>query len=240
GDASAKFSWSSPSTPKAIIPQTQLYSGATPPLPFKFQSSEYLTNSQFRATLTGVPGDIHRIEVSSNLVNWTLLTMLTNVNGTLLFTESLGNNFPQRFYRMKAGGIFPAEIVIDNSAATVVGTWSTGAIPTDKYGADYRFKTSGSGAAYLQFTPNIPLAGTYQIYEWHPQGTNRTTTASHVIQFNGGAQTNSVNQQVGGGQWNFLGVFNFVLGTSGSVKITDNFSTGSIVLTDAIKFVYVP
>ncbi|MDQ6631973.1 MAG: PA14 domain-containing protein, partial [Verrucomicrobiota bacterium] len=240
GAASAQLLWSSPTTAKSIIPQTQLYSGASPVLPFRFASSEWLTNNQFRATFTGAPGEIHRLEVSSNLVNWTLLTILTNVNGTLMFTDKLTNNFPQRFYRMKAGGIYPADIIVDNSTAGVIGAWSTGTTSMDKYGADYRFKSPGTGAAYLQFAPNISLAGNYQVYEWHPQGVNRTTAASYVIEFNGGAQTNSVNQQINGGQWNLLGTFNFAVGTAGGIKISDDFSVGSVVLADAIKFVYAP
>ncbi|MGI8964530.1 MAG: PA14 domain-containing protein, partial [Limisphaerales bacterium] len=92
GAASAQLLWSSPTTAKSIIPQTQLYSGALPVLPFRFASSEWLTNNQFRATLTGAPGEIHRLEVSSNPVNWTLLTILTNINGTLLPTDTSTNN----------------------------------------------------------------------------------------------------------------------------------------------------
>ncbi|MGI8967170.1 MAG: GH25 family lysozyme, partial [Limisphaerales bacterium] len=45
-----------------------------------------------------------------------------------------------------------ADIIIDNNSATVVGTWSTGTGSTDKYGADYRYKSQGTGSSYLQYT----------------------------------------------------------------------------------------
>jgi uncharacterized lipoprotein YddW (UPF0748 family) len=134
------------------------------------------------------------------------------------------------------------DIIIDNPLATVVGTWSSASSSTDKFGEDYRFNGSGNGDEYLQFTPNILVAGDYAVYEWHPQGGNRTTNAPHEITYHGGTQTIYVNQESGGGQWNLLGVFRFEEGTSGSVRITDAFPepNGNVVLADAIKFAYVP
>jgi len=134
----------------------------------------------------------------------------------------------------------PSELVIDNTAATVTGSWSTGTSSTDKFGADYRYAGPGSGSAFLQFTPSIPATGTYQVYEWHAQGANRTTAAKHVITHNGGTTTVNVNQQTGGGQWNLLGTFTFATGTAGNIKINDNFSVGSVVIADGIKLVFVP
>jgi hypothetical protein len=133
-----------------------------------------------------------------------------------------------------------SDIIIDNPAATVVGSWSTGTSSADKFGADYRFKSQGNGTAYLEYTPNISTAGDYEVYEWHPIGSNRTVGAPYVINYNGSATTEFVNQQVAGGQWNLLGTYNFVGGTSGNVRITDGFAdAGQVVLADAIKFVFV-
>ena len=54
-----------------------------------------------------------------------------------------------------------SDIVIDNPQATVAGTWSTGTASTDKFGEDYRYNGPGSGNEYLQFVPNILVAGDY-------------------------------------------------------------------------------
>jgi len=131
------------------------------------------------------------------------------------------------------------EVVVDNPQATVVGTWNIGNTSSDKYGVDYRYKAPGDGSAYLRYTPNLPLAGNYQVCEWHPQGSNRTTNALHVISYNGGEQTVYVNQKSDGGRWNVLGTFNFAAGTGGNVRITDVFpDTTQLVLADAVKFVW--
>ena len=145
---------------------------------------------------------------------------------------------------IKAGtltGQNPSEgsTILDNPAATVVGTWTTASSATDKYGADYRYKGPGGGAGYLKYIPSLS-ARDYQVYEWHSQGSNRATDAPHVITYNGGTQTLSVNQQVNGGKWNWLGTFNFLAGTAGNVKITDGFTVGSVAIADAIKFLPMP
>jgi hypothetical protein len=132
------------------------------------------------------------------------------------------------------------ELIIDNPAATVVGTWSTSAGSADRFGADYRFKNGGTGSAYLQYTPNITQPGDYEVYEWHPQGSNRTTNAPHVISYNGGTTTVGINQKVNGGQWNLLGTFNFASGTAGNVKIQDDIpDPAQVLMADAIRFVMV-
>lgn len=134
----------------------------------------------------------------------------------------------------------PAEIIIDNPAATLVGVWTNGNSSTDKYGADYRYAYAGSGTAYVEYRPNLQASGNYLVYEWHPAGANRTPSAPVAITDSGGTQTVTINQQLNGGQWNSLGVFNFAAGTSGYVRIRDDFTGGSVVMADAIRFVYVP
>lgn len=132
-----------------------------------------------------------------------------------------------------------SDLILDNTSAIVVGTWSTGTSSPDKYGLDYRFASQGAGANYLQYIPLIPEVGPYQVFAWYPQGTNRTTNAPYVIHFNSGLQTVYVNQQTNGGQWNLLGKYIFTAGTNGDVKITDGFpDAGKVVIADAVKFVY--
>ncbi|MDQ6631866.1 MAG: hypothetical protein M3Y82_08915, partial [Verrucomicrobiota bacterium] len=108
-----------------------------------------------------------------------------------------------------------ADIIIDNLAATIVGSWSTGTSSVDKYATDYRYKSGGTGAAYVRFIPNILTAGDYNVYEWHPQGSNRTTAGQESVFYNGASAVFSINQQINGGTWNFLGTFNFTTGTGG-------------------------
>ncbi len=130
------------------------------------------------------------------------------------------------------------EIIIDNTSATIAGSWSTGTTATDRFGTDYRYKSPGTGSSYFQFTPNLPVAGTYEVYTWYTQGTNRATNASHVISHSAGSTTVFVNQQSGGGSWRSLGQYTFNAGTTGNVRITDaTGGTNLLVMADGIRFV---
>ncbi len=149
------------------------------------------------------------------------ISNLTATSGDFTFVTTLG----------------VSDITIDNTSATVVGTWSTGTSATDKFGSDYRYKGGGTGAAYLQYTPNITTAGDYNVYAWYSAGANRTVAAPYIIAYNGGTTSAALNQQANGGSWNLIGTFNFALGTAGSIKVTDNYAdSANVVIADAIKF----
>lgn len=143
------------------------------------------------------------------------------------------------FTTLASGAV--ADIIIDTPSAVVTGTWTTATSAADKYGADYKYKGQGTGAAYLTYTPNILTAGKYDVYEWHSQGTNRTLGAPHVITHSGGTATVNINQQLNGGRWNLVGQYTFPAGTTKYVRITDGFAdTGQVVIADAVKLVFVP
>ncbi|HNT34528.1 MAG TPA: hypothetical protein PKH07_05950, partial [bacterium] len=130
--------------------------------------------------------------------------------------------------------------VVDNSDAgfTVVsGTWTTGTSATDKYGADYRYKTTGTGSAVVRWTPSLANTGNYDVYVWYPQGTNRPNNAPYTVNFTGGSQAFLVDQTTNGGKWNLLGTFYFQSGT-GSIELSDNAQASKAVMADAVRFAW--
>jgi len=98
GFASAQLSWSSPSTTKAVIPQSQLYP-TTNSLPFFFTSSGALSNGVFQMQVLGLAGRSYVLQGATNFANW--ISLGTNVAPYNLFNlEDPGaSNFPYRFYR---------------------------------------------------------------------------------------------------------------------------------------------
>jgi len=134
----------------------------------------------------------------------------------------------------------PSEIIIDNTACELTGSWTTGTSSTDKYGADYLYGSTGETETRSAiWRPNLSFGGTYDIYCWYPQGSNRAANSPYVVVYYGGQQTISVNQQTNGGKWNLLRAGNvFATGTSGYVKLHNGTgSTGYIVVADAIRLV---
>jgi chitodextrinase len=134
------------------------------------------------------------------------------------------------------------DIVVDNPAATYVGSWFLGTSATDKYGADYNYcTTAATETKTATWTPKIDIAGYYTVYCWYPQGANRSTIAPFTVVFNGGQQTVNVNQTSGGGQWITL-VTNkkFAAGTAGYIKLGNGTNEASLsVMADAIRVLLV-
>ena len=99
GGAVAQLLWSSTSTPKTIIPQSQLYSGTNAPLPLQFQSVARQSNAM-HFILSGTPGDVIRVEASTNLSSWQTIATLTNIIGVMNFVDPQAGVASQRFYRL--------------------------------------------------------------------------------------------------------------------------------------------
>ncbi len=198
---------------------------------------------------TGLAGCQYAIESCGDLRlnHWTSLR--TNAasmgDGSFGLTDTRASDGGSEFYRARfvAGYTNPAavaDIIIDNPAANVVGTWSTGTSSADKYGSNYRFANMGTGDAYVEYRPNILSPGNYNVYEWHPEGTNRATDAPIEINHGSGLAVVSLNQQINGGRWVMLGNFQFAAGTNGFVRIKNNFTGGSVVMADALRFSLAP
>jgi Ig-like domain-containing protein len=64
-------------------------------------SMQVVINGQLQFQLSGTPGDAYGIESSSNLSDWTSAATLTNLMGTIQFTDPAAVNQPQRFYRAR-------------------------------------------------------------------------------------------------------------------------------------------
>jgi hypothetical protein len=190
----------------------------------------------------GLPRCAYAVEVTTSLTasEWAILgTNVASETGLFTSVDAGAPSRPESFYRARFVSGYTnmfETIIVDNTAATVVGPWLTGTSAVDKYGSNYRHIGPGSGANHVEFRPVIQTPGNYRVYEFHPQGDNRTTGAPVQITFNGGTTNLWLNQQINGGTWNHLGTFPFAQGTGGFVRIRDNFS-GSVVIADAIKLV---
>lgn len=183
---------------------------------------------------------------NSSYIDRTLTTnhtmLLTGLNpGTRYSFQVISsadtNSFLSGVYQFTTAGTN----IIDNPAATYIGTWQTSTNSLDKYGADYSFASSvvGSPTATATFRPNLTTPGKYDVAVWYPEGGNRANNAPYAISYNGGSNNVSVNQQINGGQFNLIGAnLSFASGTAGFVRLANN-ANASVVLADAVQFTYV-
>lgn len=129
----------------------------------------------------------------------------------------------------------PTEIILDNASASFSGTWYTGSSAAGKYGSDYRYAYSGSGAE-ATYSFSVPQSGTWRVSVWYPQGSNRANNAPHRIDHYSGYNNYNVNQQTNGGQWVTLGDHYF--GSAGYVVVRTTGANPTVVMADAVKMTY--
>ncbi|MFA4873372.1 MAG: SdrD B-like domain-containing protein [Patescibacteria group bacterium] len=143
-----------------------------------------------------------------------------------------------------------AEIIVDDGDAGYADTgWS---VATDQGyplgpGMDVHFTAAGDGSQTATSTPTIPTTGNYHVYVSWTTHLNRATNAPYTVNYSGGSQTFTVNQEllndqatVGGqfGEWSgwyLLGTFAFDAGTTGNVVLKNN--ANEYVIADAVRFV---
>ena len=109
--------------------------------------------------------------------------------------------------------------------------------------------TMGSGRAVksikkgaessAQWRPKIPESGEYAVYVSYRTVPGSTTEAKYTVKHTGGESSFTVNQQMGGGTWIYLGTFYFCEGENESqfVRLSNITSKkGELVTADAVKF----
>jgi hypothetical protein len=97
---------------------------------------------------------------------------------------------------------------------------------------------AGKGEQWIQFTPNLPQAGRYEVRMSYSPSSNRATNVPVVIHSAEGEKTVTVNEQkkpTVDGAFIKLGVFQFEAGTKGYVQIS-NAGTNGHVIADAVVF----
>jgi hypothetical protein len=110
-------------------------------------------------------------------------------------------------------------------------TWNPGS---------YAFATAPGGVgAQATFRPTIGVAGTYEVFEWHPQlsQAGATVSAVHTIHHANGTAEVIVDQSANPGRWNSLGTYRFEPGASAAVVISAPAADGALI-ADAVKLVF--
>lgn len=133
-----------------------------------------------------------------------------------------------------SGGCGPVTIIVDNSNSgfSASSSWITSSYAADKYGSNYRYRSTGAVSDSASFTANIPCAGNYQISAWWSQGTNRSPSAPFILP---SGTVVSENQQTNGGQWNLLGTEYLATGNR-TTRLSCWTGGGYVVIADAVKY----
>ena len=117
------------------------------------------------------------------------------------------------------------------------GGWSFGA-NAGGWNGDYLLDgAANKGLRWVSYTPTLPTNGTYEVYAWWVEASNRATNTPYDILHAAGTTRVLVNQKVASGGWFKLLTTNFNAGTSGQVIIrNDNTLAGTYCIADGIRF----
>jgi|GEM_PF-3865484 hypothetical protein len=201
----------------------------------------------FRAARSGL---VYEVETSTTLEpdSWTVVDIGDfEIGGDVLVTIPLNPGIPRRFFRLRVTGAEPLvaqiERIVDNADSdqvTITGSWAESDAVGGRYGPKFLHdRNTGKGNKSVRFAPELPEAGTYEVFVRWPNNDNslpRATNVPVIIDWAGGANQVIVNQRKDVAQWVSVGTYNFLAGHHGSVTIS-NEDTDGYVLADAVRFV---
>ncbi len=128
-------------------------------------------------------------------------------------------------------------LIVDNSHSgfSCSGNWWLGSWSSQRYGSDYRVRSTEAVSDPATWSVSVPSSGNYTVYAWWTDGANRSAQAPYIVYHSGGSSSIYTNQQYNGGKWNSLGTYYLNAG-SNQVKLSCWAPSGYYVIADAIKW----
>ncbi len=131
-------------------------------------------------------------------------------------------------------------IVVDETAATLVGTWQYSTHTPPYVGLGYLHdQKSDKGQKSVTFTPTLPAAGIYEVRLAHCYNIRRSINTPITIRHADGETTFRINQQEvpeHARLFRTLGQFRFDQGRAGWLRISTEGTDGKYVIADAVQF----
>lgn len=201
------------------------------------------TTHQNRATNTPFTlpdGQIVYVNQEENGGRWNLIGQISAEAGDTL-SVVIGNNADE--YVVADAVKFQLDDgVIDESEAILTGdTWILEATDRaeERYGEAFYYSAwlgdEMEPTATATYKTLAPADGYYAVYGWWTTHENRSTITPYTVICGEQSQTVRVNQQLSGGQWNFLCGVTAKAGQEISVVIGNN--ADGYVIADAVKIV---
>lgn len=131
-------------------------------------------------------------------------------------------------------------IVVDETTATLVGKWQYSTHTPPYVGLGYLHdQKSGKGEKSVTFTPDLPVAGIYEVRLSHCYNVRRSTNTPITIHHADGETVIRINQQEVPEHkrlFRTLGQFRFDAGRTGWLRISTSGTDGKYVIADAVQF----
>ncbi|WOO43665.1 BACON domain-containing protein [Rubellicoccus peritrichatus] len=137
----------------------------------------------------------------------------------------------------------PPEIIMDSSDSsgiTLTGSWNSSTYHSGYIGTNYYHDgNTAKGSKSVTYTPTLPNAGNYEVFARWTAANDRSNNVPFEVVSTAGTQTVYKDQTIDDATWVLIGVFNFDAGSTGSVTIKND-GTSGFVIADGVKFVPAP
>ncbi len=127
------------------------------------------------------------------------------------------------------------QLIVDNvdPGCQAVGDWFVSTWG-DNYGDDKLYNNlSGTGDEHVTWSTALPVPGTYAVYFW-VNDADYADTARYTIYDLDGPTLVTASQNFAGDGWHHISQFSF--GDSAAVRVTNDYTGGTAVVADAIRF----
>jgi len=131
-------------------------------------------------------------------------------------------------------------VVVDDTAATLVGKWQYSTHTPPYVGLGYLTdQKEGKGKKSVTFTPDLPADGFYEVRIAHCYNIRRATSTPVTIHHADGETTVRINQQETPPYdrlFRSLGIFRFKAGRTGWLRVSTDGTEGKYVIADAVQW----
>jgi len=132
----------------------------------------------------------------------------------------------------------PGSVLVDSEDAAgvvLVGEWLPSTSVGGYHGVNYLHDgNSGQGSKSVRLVPDLPSAGSYEVFLRWTEHVNRAANAPVRIGYEGGAAYTTVDQTTGGGQWVSLGVYPYLAGAGPGLTLDTTNANGYVVADAAL------
>jgi len=204
-------------------------------IPVLFDGNDYITGNYRLVSFDEMANSglviLHFKNIRANSKYTAYMYYDSEINDSIVGSTvgDIDNEFIKDYKNRK----FDTDLILNNNQVRVIGRWVKDRQVRGHYGSDYLHDLNmEKGWKTIIYQPKLEL-DSYELYAYYPSHPSFASSVPVLINTPEGTEYIELNQQIGGGQWNYIGAYDL---DKDSYITVGNFGTDSIVAADAFLF----